>query len=112
MSPEKLRLFTSRLQTAGSRHGVFFSVIGTTGPSQLAHRLLSLTLKTRGTATQSAVLEALFRGHFEHGADIADEAWLMHIGRTEAQLEDTEMKAALLGSAAQEQLQEDVRSFE
>ncbi|KAF5657812.1 dithiol-disulfide isomerase [Fusarium heterosporum] len=110
MSPEKLRLFTSRLQTAGSRHGVFFSVIGTTGPSQLAHRLLSLTLKTRGTSTQSAVLEALFRGHFEHGADIADEAWLMHIGRTEAKLEDTEMKAALLGPAAQEQLQEDVRS--
>ncbi|KAM0202161.1 hypothetical protein ACHAPA_000177 [Fusarium lateritium] len=110
MSPEKLRLFTSRLQTAGSRHGISFSVIGTTGPSQLAHRLLALTLQTHGTSTQSAVLDALFRGHFEHGADIADPAWLMHVGRTEGKLEDDEMRAALLGPEAGEELQEEVRS--
>ncbi|KAM0561039.1 hypothetical protein ACHAPJ_003539 [Fusarium lateritium] len=110
MSPEKLRLFTSRLQAAGARHGVSFSVTGTTGPSQPAHRLAALTLQSRGAVVQSAVLEDLFRGHFEHGADIADEAWLMHVGRTRGGLEDAAMRAALRGPEAGQMLEEEVRS--
>lgn len=110
MSPEKLRLFTTRLQTAGARHGVSFSVNGTTGPSQSAHRLVALALQARGPAVQSAVLDALFRGHFEHGEDIANASWLMHVGRTEGQLDEDDMKAALLGPDAGKALEEDVRS--
>ncbi|KAF4449709.1 hypothetical protein F53441_7046 [Fusarium austroafricanum] len=109
MSPEKLRLFTSRLQTAGSRHGISFSVTGNTGPSQTAHRLVALALQTRGANVQSAVLDALFRGHFEQGADIADQTWLMHVGRTEAKLEDDAMKVALLGPEIGKMLEEEVR---
>ncbi|KAF4443637.1 hypothetical protein FACUT_1165 [Fusarium acutatum] len=110
MSPEKLRLFTSRLQTAGARYGIEFSVTGKTGPSQLAHRLVALTLQTRGANVQSAFLDALFRGHFENGADVADEAWLMHVGRTEAKLEDSDMRAALLGPGLGETLEDEVRT--
>ncbi|RKL09743.1 hypothetical protein BFJ68_g8881 [Fusarium oxysporum] len=110
MSPEKLRLFTSRLQTAGARHGIEFSVTGKTGPSQPAHRLVALTLQTRGANVQSAFLDALFRGHFENGADIADEAWLMHVGRTEAKLEDSDMRAALLGPGLGKSLEDEVRT--
>ncbi|KAF5666894.1 dithiol-disulfide isomerase [Fusarium denticulatum] len=110
MSPEKLRLFTSRLQTAGARYGIEFSVTGKTGPSQSAHRLVALTLETRGANVQSAFLDALFRGHFENGADVADEAWLMHIGRTEAKLEDSDMRAALLGPGLGKTLEDEVRT--
>lgn len=110
MSPEKLRLFTSRLQTAGARYGIEFSVTGKTGPSQPAHRLVALTLQTRGANVQSAFLDALFRGHFENGADIADEAWLMHVGRTEAKLEDSDMRAALLGPGLGKSLEDEVRT--
>ncbi|KAJ4005099.1 hypothetical protein NW766_011244 [Fusarium irregulare] len=110
MSPEKLRLFTSRLQTAGSRYGISFSVTGTTGSSQPAHRLVALALQARGTSAQSAVLDALFQGHFEHGEDITNESWLMYVGRTEGQLDDTEMRAALLGPEAGKALEQEVRS--
>ncbi|RGP60854.1 hypothetical protein FLONG3_10706 [Fusarium longipes] len=110
MSPEKLRLFTSRLQTAGARYGISFSVTGTTGPSQPAHRLVALALQNRGPTVQSAVLDALFQGHFEHGEDIANESWLMHVGRTAGKLDDAAMRAALRGPEADNALEEEVRS--
>ncbi|KAF5239398.1 hypothetical protein FAUST_4963 [Fusarium austroamericanum] len=110
MSPEKLRLFTSRLQTAGARHCVAFSVTGTTGPSQPALRLVTLALQTHGPIAQSAVLDALFRGHFEHGEDITNESWLLHIGRTEGKLDDDAMRAALMGPETGKMLEEEVRS--
>ncbi|OBS23737.1 hypothetical protein FPOA_04285 [Fusarium poae] len=110
MSPEKLRLFTSRLQTAGARHGVSFSVTGTTGPSQPALRLATLALQSRGPIVQSAILDALFRGHFEHGEDITNESWLLHVGRTEGKLDDDAMRAALMGPETGKVLEEEVRS--
>ncbi|KAF5021067.1 hypothetical protein F66182_6900 [Fusarium sp. NRRL 66182] len=110
MSPEKLRVFTTRLQTLGAQHGISFSVTGKTGPSQPAHRLIALALETRGESAQSDVLDALFRGHFEHGADIADEAWLMHVGRTEGGLEDKAIKAVLQCPDVGKLLEEQVRS--
>lgn len=111
MSPEKLRVFTSRLQKAGARHGVSFSVTGTTGPSQPAQRLLALALSTRGAASQAVLLDALFRGHFEAGADIADEEWLVRVARSAAGLDDDAAVRAVLGSdEAGMMLEDEVRS--
>ncbi|KAF4470420.1 hypothetical protein FALBO_2670 [Fusarium albosuccineum] len=110
MSPEKLRLFTSRLQTAGARHGVSFSVTGTTGPSQPAQRLLTLALSARGPSVQTAVLDALFRGHFERGFDIADEEWLVAVGRSVGGLDEAAVRAALRSEDAGKALEDEVRS--
>lgn len=110
MSPEKLRVFTSRLQKAGARHGVSFSVTGVTGASQPAHRLLALALSTRGAAAQAALLDALFRGHFEAGADIADEEWLVRVARSTAGLDDVAVRAALRSEEAGRMLEDEVRS--
>ncbi|KAH7271312.1 thioredoxin-like protein [Fusarium solani] len=110
MSPEKLRIFTSRLQKAGARHGVSFSVTGVTGPSQPGHRLLALALSTRGAAAQAALLDALFRGHFEAGADIADEEWLVRAARSAAGLDDVAVRAVLRSEEAERMLEDEVRS--
>ncbi|KAM5363725.1 hypothetical protein ACJZ2D_011872 [Fusarium nematophilum] len=110
MSPEKLRSFTSRLQKGGARHGVSFSVTGSTGPSQPAHRLLALVLSTGGRSAQAAVLDALFRGHFEHGADITDEEWLVAVGRSAGGLEDGLVREALRSDEAGRMLEDEVRS--
>ncbi|KAM0439855.1 hypothetical protein ACHAPT_000952 [Fusarium lateritium] len=110
MSPEKLRVFTSRLQKAGARHGVSFSVTGATGPSQPAHRLLSLALSTRGAAAQAALLDTLFRGHFEAGADIADEEWLVRVARSAAGIDDVAVRAVLRSEEAGRMLEDEVRS--
>ncbi|KAK7421281.1 hypothetical protein QQZ08_009997 [Neonectria magnoliae] len=88
MSPEKLRTFTQGVQTAGSRHGITFAVYGTTGPSQGCHRLMALALRTLGPDAQAAVVESLFRGHFEHGKDVTDQAWLVAVGRGVGLAED------------------------
>lgn len=64
MAPEKLRDFTGRLQLAAARYSITFSVTGTTGASQPAHRPLSHVLSRRGPTIQAAVLETLFKGHF------------------------------------------------
>ncbi|KAF5012556.1 hypothetical protein FDECE_1380 [Fusarium decemcellulare] len=110
MSPEKLRLFTSRLQTAGARHGVSFSVTGTTGPSQPAQRLLTLALSARGPSVQTAVLDALFRGHFERGFDIADEEWLVAVGKSVGGLDEAAVRTALRSEDAGKALEDEVRS--
>ncbi|KAH7175607.1 thioredoxin-like protein [Dactylonectria macrodidyma] len=80
MGTEKLRTFIDGVQAAGVRHGVDFSVHGATGPSQRGHRLVALALQTLGPMAQGAVVESIFRGHFEHGMDIADAKWLMSVG--------------------------------
>ncbi|KAH6894398.1 thioredoxin-like protein [Thelonectria olida] len=82
MSPEKLDSFINGVQTAGSRHGIAFAVHGQTGPSQSSHRLAALTLRTLGPLAQAAVVEALFRGHFERGMDVSDGTWLVAVGRS------------------------------
>ncbi|KAF4974346.1 hypothetical protein FZEAL_8744 [Fusarium zealandicum] len=108
--PEKLHLLTSRLQQVGARHAVTFAVTGTTGPSQPAHRLLALTLSSRGAAVQAAVVDALFRGHFERGADIADGEWLVSVGTAVGGLREAAVRAALRSDEAGRMLEEEVRS--
>ncbi|KAF7545984.1 hypothetical protein G7Z17_g8751 [Cylindrodendrum hubeiense] len=82
MSPEKLRDFIDNVQKAGNRHGIEFAVHGSTGGSQNCHRLIALTLRTLGPVAQAAVVESLFRGHFENGLDVTDNSWLLSVGRS------------------------------
>lgn len=81
MGPETFPSWRANILSAASPHGLTFSSLttGTTGPSRPSHTLLSLALQQRGPATQSALLDALLRGHFELGKDISDEAWLAEV---------------------------------
>lgn len=109
MSPEKLRTFTQGVQTAGTRHGITFAVHGATGPSQGCNRLLALTLRTLGPGAQAAVVESLFRGHFEHGKDVTDEAWLVAMGRSVG-LEEADVGCVLGCEATGLVLEDEVRA--
>ncbi|KAH7157595.1 thioredoxin-like protein [Dactylonectria estremocensis] len=80
MDTEELRTFIDGVQAAGTRHGVDFAARGATGPSQRGHRLVALALRTLGPVAQAAVVESIFRGHFEHGMDVADAKWLLSVG--------------------------------
>ena len=55
---------------------------GTTGNSRMSHLLLSLAHQTDGGTggTQSAVLEAVLRGHFEERRDLSDREFLINTG--------------------------------
>ncbi|KPM38788.1 hypothetical protein AK830_g7761 [Neonectria ditissima] len=109
MSPEKLRAFTQGVQTAGARHGITFAVYGSTGPSQGCHRLLALTLRTLGPGAQAAVIESLFRGHFEHGKDVTDKAWLVAVGRSVG-LDEADVIRALECEATGMVIEDEVRA--
>ncbi|KAH6605682.1 hypothetical protein Trco_004835 [Trichoderma cornu-damae] len=72
--------FLSRIQAAGAKHDIAFSIRGVTGNSRSAHRLIAVALQELGPAAQSRVVEQLFQGHFEDGRDLGDEAWLVTVG--------------------------------
>lgn len=69
-----------RLTLAGLKYNIFFNHDGRTGPSRDAHKLIQMALWERGSAGQSQVVDALFRGHFEDGRDISDRVWLVQAG--------------------------------
>ncbi|KAL6897044.1 thioredoxin-like protein [Trichoderma evansii] len=72
--------FLSRIQVAGAKHDIAFSIRGVTGNTRTAHRLSAVALRELGPAGQSGVVEQLFQGHFEDGRDLSDEAWLVTVG--------------------------------
>ncbi|PON28640.1 hypothetical protein TGAM01_v202487 [Trichoderma gamsii] len=72
--------FLSRIQVAGAKHDIAFSIRGVTGNTRLAHRLSAVALRELGPAGQSAVVEQLFQGHFEDGRDLSDAAFLVSVG--------------------------------
>ncbi|KAM0252866.1 hypothetical protein ACHAQJ_007496 [Trichoderma viride] len=71
--------FISRIQVAGAKHDIAFSMRGVTGNTRTGHRLIAIALQELGPVGQSAVVEQLFQGHFEDGRDITDEAWLVTV---------------------------------
>ncbi|KAK1248745.1 hypothetical protein MKX08_006965 [Trichoderma sp. CBMAI-0020] len=72
--------FLSRIQVAGAKHDIAFSIRGVTGNTRAAHRLSAVALRELGAKGQSAVVEQLFQGHFEDGRDLSDAAWLVAVG--------------------------------
>ncbi|KAK5995037.1 hypothetical protein PT974_03430 [Cladobotryum mycophilum] len=72
--------FLNRIQTAGSKHDIAFSIRGSTGSTRQGHKLMALALQRLGAAGQARVVEALYQGHFEDGRDVSDEAWLVQVG--------------------------------
>lgn len=109
MSPEKLSTFIDGVQAAGATHGVDFAVHGPTGPSQSSHRLSALALRTLGPQAQAAVVEELFRGHFERGRDVSDVSWLVSVGRSVGLRED-EVRAVVRCEDTGRELEREVRA--
>lgn len=107
MGPEKLRTFIDDVQTAGTRHGINFAVHGSTGASQSCHRLIALTLRTMGPVAQAAVVESIYRGHFENGLDVTDDSWLLSVGRSvglEPQAVMNALECQTLGRALEDEV--------
>lgn len=69
-----------RILKAGHLHGIEFSLVGTTGSTRDAHKLIMLALWQLGSEAQGRVVDALFRGHFEGGKDVMDRGWLGDVG--------------------------------
>ncbi|KAK1579767.1 DSBA-like thioredoxin domain-containing protein [Colletotrichum navitas] len=67
----------ARVTSASARAGIALTLTGTTGNSRQAHKLLALTLARRGADAQNRLLESLFQGHFEEGADLSDRRYLL-----------------------------------
>jgi predicted DsbA family dithiol-disulfide isomerase len=70
----------------------------------LSHRLIALT----PGAHREAVIDAIYGAYFEHGRDIGDREVLAAIA-AEAGLDAEEMRRALQGNAAQQQVEEEAR---
>ncbi|KAL6892804.1 thioredoxin-like protein [Trichoderma longibrachiatum] len=98
--------FLPRIHLAAAKHNISFSIRGLTGNTRPAHRLIASTLAKHGPEAQSRVVEALFRGHFEDGRDLSDEAWLAAVGTeaggmAESLLEDEEEQGRRVDEVAE-----------
>ncbi|KAK1988127.1 DSBA-like thioredoxin domain-containing protein [Colletotrichum cereale] len=88
----------ARVTSACARAGIALSLAGATGNSRQSHKLLALALARRGPTAQDRLLEALFRGHFEEGADLSDRRYLLAAATSAAVgLDPDEAEAALDG---------------
>ncbi|OLN86269.1 Uncharacterized protein YwbO 2 [Colletotrichum chlorophyti] len=88
------------------RAGIDFKISGRTGNSRQSHKLLALAL-TKDNATQERLLEALFRGHFQEGADISDREFLL-AAAVEAGLDEVEAAAVLESGRAGQMVDDEV----
>ncbi|KAM5441912.1 hypothetical protein MferCBS31731_003174 [Microsporum ferrugineum] len=61
----------TRLKRVGAQCGINFSFDGRMGSSRLAHQLLHIVYKEKGSEMQCKVSEQLFRYQFEMGEDIS-----------------------------------------
>ncbi|PTB68935.1 thioredoxin-like protein [Trichoderma citrinoviride] len=87
--------FLSRIQVAGAKHDIAFSIRGLTGSTRPAHRLIALALARAGPEAQARVVEMLFQGHFEDGRDLSDEAWLAAVGAAAAGMDEDVVRKGL-----------------
>lgn len=55
-------------------------------------------------------MEALFRGHFEQGEDLTDEAWLVSVGEKAGGLSGKDVRRVLQSEEAGRSVDEEVRS--
>ena len=75
-SEEKLNTVMERLNGAGQRAGIKFSLDGKVGNTLRSHRLVEWAHQQGGNALQDKVIEALFSGYFENAKDITSVDWL------------------------------------
>lgn len=108
--PNNFPAQSAKILAAARRHDVSFVFTGHTGPSRNSHKLIALALQQRDPAAQSRVVEALFRGHFEEGKDLTDEAWLVDVGREAGGLGAADVRRALASDVAGTGVDEEVRS--
>ncbi|OHE90503.1 DSBA-like thioredoxin domain-containing protein [Colletotrichum orchidophilum] len=85
----------ARVTSICASAGIRPDVAGTTGNTRQSHKLLALALARKGPTAQDRLLEALFRGHFEEGADITDRHYLVATAAAAAGLDVAEAEAAL-----------------
>ncbi|KAL0941846.1 dsba oxidoreductase [Colletotrichum truncatum] len=83
----------SRISSICSQAGINLDVSGTTGNSRQCHKLIALALH-KDRDVQDRLLNAVFRGHFEEGADITDRGFLL-AAAAEAGLDENEAASAL-----------------
>ncbi|KAK1969373.1 DSBA-like thioredoxin domain-containing protein [Colletotrichum sublineola] len=99
----------ARVVSASARAGIVLSLAGATGNSRQSHKLLALALARRGPGAQDRLLEALFRGHFEEGADLSDRRYLLAAATSAAVgLDPDEAEAVLDGDRFGEAVDEAV----
>ena len=79
-----------RLTSIGKPLDIDFKFGGKTGNTRDSHRLIQLG-KTKSPATQTKVVEALFKGYFEREKDITSKEFLTEAG-IEAGLERKEVE--------------------
>lgn len=108
--PDKFPAFHSRIQAAGSRNGITFKLGGKTGSSRDSHKLIALANRRLGLAAQNAVVEQLFKGHFEGGRDVSDAAWLRQIGVEDVGLSEAVVESELASAEAGRMVDEEVRT--
>ena len=66
----RLEAIKSRLSRVGRANGIDFNFEGKTGNTRLSHQLIYSAGLERGFEVQKALLEAVYRMHFEQGGDI------------------------------------------
>ena len=100
-----------KIRAVGAKHDIAFRfTAGATGPSRSSHKLIALALQQRVSAAQGQVVDQLFRGHFEQGRDLTDEAWLVDVGREAAGLSPADVRRTLESDVAGGSVDDEVRS--
>ncbi|KAF3484177.1 uncharacterized protein GIQ15_03501 [Arthroderma uncinatum] len=70
--PKMVEAAQTRLKRVGAQFGIQFKFEGYMGSSRLAHQLLYVVYKEKGSEMQCKVAEQLFRYQFEKEADVSD----------------------------------------
>lgn len=82
-----------RLAATGNEVGIKFNFDGKVGNTRDSHRMIQLG-KAHSPATQTLVVEALFRSYFEETGDITSHAMLI-AAAVKAGIDETEARAWL-----------------
>lgn len=96
--------FYSRLESRGEPLGIEFRWEGASGSSWDSHKLIlkAMDLDRRdglgGRKRQMGLLDALFRGVFEEGRDVADQGFLATVAVESGVVKDEEEARAVMGS--------------
>lgn len=88
--PQRWQMIQSMLTQAGRGAGIDFKFGGKLGNTRDSHRLIQLG-KTKGPASQTKVVEVLFRKYFEEEQDITSRDMLVRAG-VDAGLDEAEVR--------------------
>ncbi|KAK3678892.1 hypothetical protein LTR78_001345 [Recurvomyces mirabilis] len=78
---ERVEGVLKRLHRTGRQVGIEFDFEGKTGATKMSHALTHGIGREKGWEVQKAVIEEVYRWHFEHGGDICDRAGLIGVAR-------------------------------